>query len=739
MVIKLLLLGGSLPALCLAASTPAGGSAPAEPLPEVPLSNIRLLDSPFKQRQDVHRGVLLGYDVERLLHNFRVNAGLPSRAEPYGGWEAPGCGLRGHFTGHYLSACAMMFAATGAPEFRGRVAQLVDGLADCQRALGTGYLSAFPVSEFEKLETRFFDGVWAPYYTIHKIMTGLLDAHEHAGNLRAREMAVAMAGYFAARLERLSPEAREKMTLTNYKGNPVNEYGGIAESFLSVYRLTQDARQPFDATLRFRRPGWLAGPAELRINGAAVPARDLSRDGSWLVLDRAWQPDTRIELRLPMNIRVRPAMDNPALVSFFHGPVLLGGALGREAMPESDIVTSQTVYHKLPPIEAPALQSVSVEALKPVPGRPLTYTTPAAHGRPITLMPFYQLHHQRYSLYWRAAPQPAPSPVKDAPTTAGFPPAGSTRKAGAPLVNATASPAHGPLDWARLRNPVWTSADNLRDPSVLKTPNGYLLFYSRLAGTNWASPAGWSIASVFTRDFIRFEGDRDISPKGYASPGDVVKWHGRYLLPYQSYPATPTQLCFSESPDLQAWSAPKPFLTEARFLRWNTLQRVIDPTLVLEGERLHCYFVGSANVTNAAGKILRANLLSHALTRDPKLKEWEILSTHEPLLGVSERAPDGVENVMVFRTGDLWTMIYSEGLASQHLALATSADLGAWKTEGPIELPRQKWMARKYGAPFVWREADQWLMILMGENATGKTTFGLLTSPDGSHWTPRPE
>ena len=219
----------------------------------------------------------------------------------------------------------------------------------------------------------------------------------------------------------------------------------------------------------------------------------------------------------------------------------------------------------------------------------------------------------------------------------------------------------------------------------------------------------------------------------------MIFWGGRYILPYQTYPATPTQLVFNESPDLKTWSAPKPFLSEARFLPWNKLKRVIDPSLVLDGDVLHCFFVGSANVTNASGKILRANLLGHAITRDSKLGHWEILTPNTPLLGVSARAPDGVENIMIFRTGDHWTMIFSEGLANQHLALATSADLLAWKLEGPIELPRQKWMAHKYGAPFVWREKDRWLMILMGENTVGRTTFGLLTSPDGKQWTPRPE
>jgi len=176
-------------------------------------------------------------------------------------------------------------------------------------------------------------------------------------------------------------------------------------------------------------------------------------------------------------------------------------------------------------------------------------------------------------------------------------------------------------------------------------------------------------------------------------------------------------------------------LAEAHFLPWNRLQRVIDPTLVLDGAVLPCFFVGSASVTNAAGKVLRANLLGHAITRDPKLEKWEILTPDVPLIGVSERAPDGVENIMIFRTGDHCTMIFSECLANQHLALATSLDLVSWQLGGPIELPRQKWMMHKYGAPFVWREKNQWLMMLMGENAASRTTFGLLTLPDGKNWT----
>lgn len=290
-----------------------------------------------------------------------------------------------------------------------------------------------------------------------------------------------------------------------------------------------------------------------------------------------------------------------------------------------------------------------------------------------------------------------------------------------------------------LRNPVWISKDNLRDPSVLKVEVGYRLFYSRLSGSNWGSPDSWTVAEALTKDFSSYGNDRDVSPKGHASPGDVIEWHGRHILPYQKYPSYPTLLCFSESKNLKEWSPPKVMLEEAAALPWNDYRRVIDPTLVVDGDTLHCYFIGSGKTKNEKGGEMRANLLGHAITRDPKMEKWEILSKDKPLIGISKEAPDGVENIMIFRTGDHWTMIYSEGLANQHLAHATSKDLMTWKMAGPIKIPRQSWMARKYGAPFVWREKDKWWMILMGESAKNRTTFGLLHSTDGSNWQMLPE
>lgn len=295
------------------------------------------------------------------------------------------------------------------------------------------------------------------------------------------------------------------------------------------------------------------------------------------------------------------------------------------------------------------------------------------------------------------------------------------------------------LDPSRIRNPVLEQEDNLRDPAVLPVDGGYHVFYTRYSNRAWVAKENWSVASVFTRDFVTFENDRDVSPKGYASPGDPIRWHGRIVLPFTVYPIPPARLCYSESRGGSNWSQPIFFMPEANELSWNTRGRAIDPTFVVDGDALHCYFVGSCDTEGqTADQLAHANLLGHAITTDPDLKSWRILSKDAPLIGRSKSAPDGVENVAVFRTGDLWTMIYSEGLANQRLAYARSRDLHDWQLEGPIDIPVQPWMSAKHGAPFIWREGDGFWMMLMGEDDAGRTTLGFLSSNDGLQWQAMP-
>src|SRR5208283_2338361 len=171
--------------------------------------------------------------VDRLLHSFRVTAGIPSSATPYKGWEDPTCELRGHFAGgHFLSAVALAAASSGNTGLSSRGDELVSGLAQCQKKMGTGYLSAFPTAWFERLAAG--KPVWAPFYTYHKIMAGLLDMHTLTGNTDALQMAEDMGRWAQEFFAAFSTEQRQRMLRT--------EYGGMNEVLVNLAAANQKER-----------------------------------------------------------------------------------------------------------------------------------------------------------------------------------------------------------------------------------------------------------------------------------------------------------------------------------------------------------------------------------------------------------------------------------------------------------------------------------------------------------------
>ncbi len=186
------------------------------PLSEFSLTDVKLLPGEFSHAQDLNKQYLQDLAVDRLLHNFRVNAGLPSTAEPLGGWEKPDCELRGHFVGHYLSACALMYSSTGDQALKQKADMLVAGLAECQAKLSGGYLSAFPIELFDRLRNR--KEVWAPFYTIHKIMAGLVDMHQLCGNQQALTVVEGMAAWTDSWSQALTGEQMQMVLDTEYGG-----------------------------------------------------------------------------------------------------------------------------------------------------------------------------------------------------------------------------------------------------------------------------------------------------------------------------------------------------------------------------------------------------------------------------------------------------------------------------------------------------------------------------------------
>lgn len=231
-------------------------SVEAQTLHEFAPDKVELKPSWVKEREQMDIDFIRSLDPNRLLHTFRLTAGIPSEAEPLGGWEGPHVGLRGHFTGHYLSAVSTLVCRYGDAELNARLTYLIDELERCQQAHGTGYLSAFPETDFDVLETQ-FGGVWAPYYTIHKLLQGLLDAYTLAGHDKAYAMALRMADYIEARMARLPSESLFRMFDTR-AANPSNEAGGMNEVLYKLYSLSHDPKH-----LRLAHlfdPEWFATP-----------------------------------------------------------------------------------------------------------------------------------------------------------------------------------------------------------------------------------------------------------------------------------------------------------------------------------------------------------------------------------------------------------------------------------------------------------------------------------------------
>ena len=185
--------------------------------------------------------------INALLHTFRITAGITSNASPYKGWEDPTCELRGHFAGgHFLSAAALSAAGSGNSVLQNRGNDLVAGLAQCQKKMGTRYLSAFPSELFDHLSQG--KPVWAPFYTYHKIMAGLLDMYTLTGNTDALQIAEGMAQWVGEYWVGISNDQRQRMLRT--------EYGGMNEVLVNLADLTKK-QQYIDTAHVFEQPGFL--------------------------------------------------------------------------------------------------------------------------------------------------------------------------------------------------------------------------------------------------------------------------------------------------------------------------------------------------------------------------------------------------------------------------------------------------------------------------------------------------
>jgi DUF1680 family protein len=219
--------------------TPAVPSV-ARPLP---LSAVRLTGGPLAHAQQLDAKYLLALEPDSMLAYYRQRAGLEPKAQPYGGWDGDKRNLTGHIAGHYLSAVSLMWAATGDVRLKQRADYIVDQLQEVQDQQGDGYLGALAggreaFAEVSKgnIRSASFDlnGLWSPWYVLHKTYAGLRDAYRYTGNVKALQIEIKYAEWAERVLAPLSEEQTQKMLNT--------EFGGMNEVLADLYADTGDRR-----------------------------------------------------------------------------------------------------------------------------------------------------------------------------------------------------------------------------------------------------------------------------------------------------------------------------------------------------------------------------------------------------------------------------------------------------------------------------------------------------------------
>ena len=207
-----------------------------------PLSDVQLLDGPFKHARDLNIETLLQYKVDRLLAPFRKEAGLTPKDSSYANW----IGLDGHIGGHYLSAMAMNIASTKNEACKQRLEYMIDELKACQNAntkthpdWAKGYVGGVPNSAkiWSALQNGNFTAyraAWVPWYNVHKLYAGLRDAWLYAENETAKEIFLRFCDWGIQITSKLSDTRMQQMLDV--------EHGGMNEIFADAYQMTGDQK-----------------------------------------------------------------------------------------------------------------------------------------------------------------------------------------------------------------------------------------------------------------------------------------------------------------------------------------------------------------------------------------------------------------------------------------------------------------------------------------------------------------
>ncbi len=209
---------------------------------QINLRHSRLLPGLFRERMEVNRTYLKELTDQGLLQSFYLEAGIvmpglqvlddPSSADLHWGWDAPTCQLRGHFTGHWMSAAAMLVMTENDRELKARLENMLDELDRCRVLNGGKWIGSIPEKYFAKLERG--EDVWSPQYVMHKTLMGLYHCALYAKLDKALTLASHLADWYINWTDHLIETGSPAV----HRG----ETGGMLESWAGLYQLTGDAK-----------------------------------------------------------------------------------------------------------------------------------------------------------------------------------------------------------------------------------------------------------------------------------------------------------------------------------------------------------------------------------------------------------------------------------------------------------------------------------------------------------------
>lgn len=200
------------------------------------VDGVKLKESIYKQRYVVERDYLTHLKSENLLQSYYLEAGIKSWYEKphdiHWGWESPECQLRGHYLGHWLSAIAKMYHQTGDLEIKVKADLIVDELEKCQEKNGGQWVGSIPEKYLDWIAKG--EHVWAPQYTLHKTLMGLIDMYKYTQNEKALQIADRFSDWF---YNWTSTFSREKMDDVLDR-----ETGGLLEAWADLYEVTRNSK-----------------------------------------------------------------------------------------------------------------------------------------------------------------------------------------------------------------------------------------------------------------------------------------------------------------------------------------------------------------------------------------------------------------------------------------------------------------------------------------------------------------